>query len=109
MPVADNVVTYRLRIDLSGAEPPLQHELEVVSDLFLDELQWIIQVAFGWQDRHPHQSIPEDEVRLDEVLVRPGDKLLGWAHLITLETVLPRSASMPNARCVADQPDRRAG
>ena len=87
MPVADDVVTYRLRIDLSGTEPPLWRELEVVSDLFLDELHWIIQVAFGREDRHLNQftaqpgrnrreGIPEEEVRLDEVLVRPGDKLL---------------------------------
>ena len=119
MSVADDVVTYRLRIDLSGTEPPLWRDLEVVSDLFLDELRWIIQVAFGREGRHLNQftaqpgrnteGTPDDEVRLDEVLVRPGDKLFGWAHLITLETVLPRSASMPNARCVAGQPDRRAG
>jgi hypothetical protein len=119
MPVADDVVTYRLRIDLSGTEPPLRRELEVVSDLFLDELHWMIQVAFGREDCHLRQftagqgrnteGTPDDEVRLDEVLVRPRDKLFGWAYRITLEAVLPRPASMPNARCVAGQPDRRAG
>jgi pRiA4b ORF-3-like protein len=88
-------VTYRLRIDLSGTEPPLRRQLEVASDLFLDELHWIIQVAFGWMDCRLHQSIPEEEVRLDEVLVRRGDKLFyeydfgdGWQHTIKLEAAL---------------------
>ena len=91
MSVADDVVTYRLRIDLSGTEPPLWRELEVVSDLFLDELRWIIQVAFGREGRHLNQftaqpgrnteGTPDDEVRLDEVLVRPGQALrLGPPH-----------------------------
>lgn len=110
--MADDVVTYRLRIDLSGTEPPLWRQLEVVSDLFLDELHWIVQVAFGWEDYHLHEFTAEEEVRLDQVLVRPGDKLSyeydfgdGWAHLIKLEAVLPRSESMPNARCLAGHRD----
>ena len=118
--MADNVVTYRLRIDLSGTEPPLWRQLEVASDLFLDELHWIIQVTFGWADHHRHEfqvhdgteGIPEEEVRLDQVLVRRGDKLFcaydfgdGWAHLIKLEAVLPRPQSIPNARCLAGQRD----
>ena len=135
MPVADDVLTYRLRIDLRGTEPPLWRQLEVVSDLFLDELHWIVQLAFGWEDCHLHEftagrerntvhylcplsaddgaeGIPEEEVRLDQVLVRPGDKLSyeydfgdGWAHLIKLEAVLPRAQSMPNARCLAGHRD----
>ena len=55
MPVADDVLTYRLRIDLRGTEPPLWRQLEVVSDLFLDELHWIVQLAFGWEDCHLHE------------------------------------------------------
>ena len=96
MPVADDVLTYRLRIDLRGTEPPLWRQLEVVSDLFLDELHWIVQLAFGWEDCHLHEftagrgrntvhylcplsaddgaeGVPEEEVRLDQVLVRPGN------------------------------------
>jgi Plasmid pRiA4b ORF-3-like protein len=116
--------TYRLRIDLGGTEPPLWRQLEVASDLFLDELHWIIQVAFGWADRPLHEfqvhagadAIPEEEVRLDQVLVRRGDKLSyaydfgdGWAHFVKLEAVLPRSESIPNARCLAGHRDGPAG
>ena len=134
-PDSRQTATYRLRIDLGGTEPPLWRQLEVASDLFLDELHWIIQVAFGWEDYHLHEfstgrgrstvhdlcplstddgaeGIPEEEVRLDQVLVRRGDKLFyeydfgdGWAHLIKLEAVLPRSQSIPNARCLAGHRD----
>lgn len=135
MPVADDVLTYRLRIDLRGTEPPLWRQLEVVSDLFLDELHWIVQLAFGREDSHLREftagrgrntvhylcpssaddgaeGVPEEEVRLDQVLVRPGDKLSyeydfgdGWAHLIKLEAVLPRTQAMPNARYLAGHRD----
>jgi hypothetical protein len=127
-------VTYRLRIDLTGTEPPLWRQLDVASDLFLDELHWIIQVAFGWENCHLHQfttgrgrntkyflcsyladddeGIPEEEVRLDEVLVRRGDKLsyeydFGdcWQHTIKLEARLARADTEPIARCVAGDRD----
>ncbi len=94
-------VTYRVRVDLVGAKPPLWRRLELASDLFLDELHDILQVAFGWTDSHLHRfasgperygpetehylgpfelaegdaGIPEGEVRLDEVLVDAGDRL----------------------------------
>ena len=143
-------VTYRLRIDLTGTEPPLWRQLEVASDLFLDEFHWIIQVAFGWENCHLHQftagrgrntkhylcsyladdgadGIPEEEIRLDEVLVRRGDKLSyeydfgdGWQHTIKLEATIPQAGTEPVALCVAGdvrhrrdqrdagQPDQRA-
>jgi len=94
-------VTYRVRIDLEGTDPPLWRRLELVSDLFLDQVHDIIQVAFGWTDSHLHRfasgpdrfgpqtehylcpfdvdegdtGIPEGHVRLDEVLAEPGDRL----------------------------------
>ncbi len=137
----DDAVTYRLRIDLDRTKPPLWRRLEVASDLYLDELHWIIQVAFGWDDDHLHEfssgrgwevehylcpqvddgGVPEEEVRLDEVLVDRGDKLSyeydfgdGWQHTIKLEALLPRRDSGPAARGMtgrrdADQPDGRAG
>ena len=95
------MVTYRVRIDLEGTDPPLRRLLEVASDLFLDQVHDIIQVAFGWTDSHLHRfasgpdrfarrteqylcpfdvaegdiGIPEGHVRLDEVLAEPGDRL----------------------------------
>lgn len=48
-------------------------------------------------------GIPEEDVRLDEVLTAVGDKLFydydfgdDWQHTIKLEAVLPRRDSRPN-------------
>jgi hypothetical protein len=100
-PRRSDVVTYRVRVDLKGTKPPLWRRLELSSDLLLDEVHQVIQEAFGWTDSHLHQfgsgpdlyspetelylcpyqvdegetGIPEEQVRLDEVLVDVGDKL----------------------------------
>jgi hypothetical protein len=100
-PRRGDVVTYRVRVDVSGTKPPLWRRLELASDLFLDELHEILQVAFGWTDSHLHRfmsgprpygpeaeyylgpleaadgeaGVAEDEVRLDELLADPGDLL----------------------------------
>ena len=92
---------YRVRVDLDGTRPPLWRRLELASDLFLDQVHEVIQVAFGWTDSHLHQfgsgpgrygpetehylcpfqvedgetGIAEEDVRLDEVLADAGDKL----------------------------------
>jgi len=133
-----DVVTYRVRIDLKGTRPPLWRRLELSSDLLLDELHGVIQEAFGWTDNHLHQfssgqnphspeaelylcpfqvdegdiGIPEEQVRLDEVLAEPGDKLYyeydfgdGWEHVIKLETVSARTAPAPRAVCTDGRRD----
>jgi hypothetical protein len=101
-PRRDDVVTYRLRIDLKGAKPPCWRRLEVASDLMLDELHEVMQAAFAWADAHMHQfaaggssfydpdseqylteddiedgeeGIAERDVRLDELLEDLGDRL----------------------------------
>ena len=132
-PRRDDVVTYRLRIDLKGAKPPCWRRLELASDLMLDELHDVMQAAFAWSDAHIHQfaaggssfydpeseqylteydiedgeeGIAERDVRLDELLVDPGDRLFymydfgdGWEHVIALEAVLPRQPAAPRAVC----------
>jgi hypothetical protein len=133
-----DAVTYRVRIDLKETRPPLWRRLELSSDLLLDELHRIIQEAFGWTDSHLHQfasdpnpssqetefylcpfqvdegdiGIPEEQVRLDEVLADPGDKLYydydfgdGWRHAIKLETVSARTAPAPRAVCTDGRRD----
>ncbi|MGH3275036.1 MAG: plasmid pRiA4b ORF-3 family protein, partial [Streptosporangiaceae bacterium] len=51
-------------------------------------------------------GVPEERVRLDEVLSAVGDVLFyeydfgdSWEHVIKLEAVLPRAASAPQAAC----------
>ncbi|GAB3953144.1 hypothetical protein GCM10029976_092740 [Kribbella albertanoniae] len=132
-PRRDDVVTYQVRVELEETEPLLWRRLELASDLFLNEVHDIIQVAFGWTDSHLHEfasgaayydqtsehylcpfqveegetGVPENEVRLDEVLVEQGDELLylydfgdDWMHVIKLESVQPRVESAPRAHCV---------
>lgn len=125
-------VTLRVRIDLAGTRPPVWRRLELASDLFLDDVHEIIQAAFGWTDSHLHRfgcgpgyydpeteyylcpfsvdegddGVPEDQVRLDEVLVDVGDRLFyaydfgdDWQHVIRLEAVVAREESAPHAIC----------
>ncbi|HEY7816167.1 MAG TPA: plasmid pRiA4b ORF-3 family protein, partial [Nakamurella sp.] len=53
-------------------------------------------------------GVDERSVRLDEVLVEPGDRLWyeydlgdGWTHTVDLEEVLARDQDAPPARCLA--------
>jgi hypothetical protein len=131
-------VIYRVRVDLNGTKPPVWRRLELASDLFLDQVHEIMQAAFGWTDSHLHQfgsgpghydpatehylcpfqveegdpGVPEEDVRLDEVLAEPGDTLFydydfgdGWQHTIRLEAVLPQPTSAPRAVCIAGRRD----
>ncbi|WP_170134319.1 plasmid pRiA4b ORF-3 family protein [Murinocardiopsis flavida] len=131
-PRRGDVATYRVRVELTGTNPPLWRRLELDSDLFLNEVHGILQTVFGWQDYHLHRfasgplyysddteyylapfeaaegetGIPEEQVRLDEVLAEAGDRLFylydfgdDWEHLITLQAVLPRTENVPKARC----------
>ncbi|NDL60179.1 plasmid pRiA4b ORF-3 family protein [Phytoactinopolyspora sp. XMNu-373] len=131
-PRRDDVVTYRVRVDVKGTKPPLWRRLELASDLFLDDVHDVIQFAFGWTDSHLHRfasgptfhspeteyylcefevdegevGVPEGDVRLDEVLVEPGDKLLynydfgdDWEHVVKLEAIAPRDDDAPRALC----------
>jgi hypothetical protein len=129
----DDLVTYQVRVDLTGTKPPLWRRLELASDLYLNEVHEILQAAFGWTDSHLHEfasgkdyyhhstehylcpfqadegstGVPEEDVRLDEVLAEPGDRLFylydfgdDWMHVIKLEAVRPGDDSAPRAVCI---------
>jgi hypothetical protein len=51
----DEAVTYRVRVDLDDAQPPIWRRLDLRSDLTLDVLHQVIQVAFDWTDSHLHR------------------------------------------------------
>jgi hypothetical protein len=104
-PPLDDVAIYRIRVDLDHAEPPIWRRLELRSDLPLDVVHQVLQVAFDWTDSHLHRfslggdpfdpaaqvflcpydveeaddddagGVPASEVRLDETLHEPGDVL----------------------------------
>ena len=112
----ERVATYRVRIDLDDATPPIWRRLELASDLTLEALHDVVQAAMGWTDSHLHQfrmdddltdafvtdfaeeegdeGVHERDVRLDQVLVSTGDRLRydydfgdGWDHTIELEAI----------------------
>lgn len=130
-PRREQAVTLRVRVDLAGARPPIWRRLELSSSLYLDELHEVLQEAFDWDDTHLHRfavgstfdpgveaylcpfdeeegdpGVPTREVRLDELLVEPGDRLdyvydVGdcWEHVLRLEAVLERQPDRPWVRC----------
>ncbi|WP_337061711.1 plasmid pRiA4b ORF-3 family protein [Kineococcus sp. G2] len=134
LPPRPEVVTYRVRVDLDDVRPPIWRRLEVSSDLLLDAFHDVLQTAMGWTNSHLHafrrrltgpadrfepqlltafdvaegeQGAAEADVRLDQVLGEPGDRLLytydfgdGWDHTIKLEAVTP-ARDDPRPRCVA--------
>jgi hypothetical protein len=104
-PPFDELKILRIRVDLADAEPPIWRRLDVRSDLALDAVHQVLQVAFDWTDSHLHRfslgghafdrtsqlflcpydaeegelddegGIPASDVRLDETLQEPGDVL----------------------------------
>lgn len=99
-----DVVVYRVRVDIDDATPPIWRRLDLRSNLTLDLLHQVLQVAFDWTDSHLHRfslgggafdrdsqlflcpydvddSEGDDDgvaaaaTRLDETLTEPGDLL----------------------------------
>ncbi len=98
----ESAATLRLYVQLEGSFPPVWRRIEVASDLGLDDLHDVLQVAFGWEDYHLHRfttgperdlgtafactadlaqgfedetSLPTWDVRVDELLVATGERL----------------------------------
>jgi hypothetical protein len=123
--------SYDLHIDLVDANPPIWRRLRLRGDLTLDRVHQAIQRAMGWQDSHLHRfvvpsdgpvfvseydeedgeaGIPEASVRLDQVLLSPGDEVGyeydfgdGWEHAIAVERTGPYGDGSPAAVCLAGE------
>lgn len=124
--------TLTLRVDVDNTKPPVWRRLVLHGDLMLDEVHAVLQAAFGWQDYHLHRFWPgpdkriwtgpsfvtefdleegeegilESEVRLDQVLRSPGDRLFytydfgdSWTHTLRLEAVGLLERESPPAVC----------
>lgn len=120
-PPPDTPVALTLTIELVGAKPRIWRRLRLPGDLTLDQVHLMFQAAMGWTDSHLHRFIPgkgdayrgpyfitefdedegeegirEEDVRLDQVLREPKDRLTytydfgdDWEHLVTLESTSP--------------------
>lgn len=112
---------YTLRVELTGAKPPIWRRIVVRSDVTLDVVHRVLQASFGWWDSHLHrfsvgdpyvspyfttpadldegeEGTPEEVARLDQVLTEVGARLTyeydfgdGWTHRLLLEAVGPWS------------------
>jgi len=50
-----DVVVYRVRVHLDDSDPPIWRRLDLRSNLTLDLLHQVLQVAFDWTDSHLHR------------------------------------------------------
>jgi len=50
-----DVVVYRVRVHLNDSDPTIWRRLDVRSNLTLDMLHQVLQVAFDWTDSHLHR------------------------------------------------------
>ena len=127
-PPPEDVAELTVRVTLRGANPPIWRRLVVAGDTTLDALHEVLQIAMGWTDSHLHHFFPgsehrgsyfvtdydleegdegthEEDVRVDQVLREPGDRLCydydfgdGWTHDVRLESVAEVSGD-PLPRC----------
>jgi len=122
---AASQTVYQLKITLKGAKPPIWRRVQVPSDITLEELHYLIQMAMGWTDSHLHQftingveygqPMPEYDfdvrneapVKLSRVVAGEKSKFhytydMGddWEHEILVEKVLPRDANQFYPVCI---------
>ena len=111
---------YQIKVTLLRTVPRVWRRLLVPSDITLSNLHDLLQLAMGWTDSHLHEflfrgqcygptgpergvaeAIDERKVRLNQLLVRVGAKIVytydfgdGWEHGIVLEKGLPVDPNM---------------
>ena len=119
---------HRLKIGLRGAKPPIWRRIEVASDTSLEQLNDLIQAAFGWLGGHlwvfttaNDEFGPADaelgfrdaaRPTIATVVPRAGDRLRytydfgdDWQHDIVVEQVAAADAAATYPRClVGDGP-----
>lgn len=116
-PGEDLVLT--VRVEVVGSDPLIWRKVDVVGELGLDEVHFLLQALFGWVNLHLHRfsrdphaeaayflseededegdsGTPERCVRVDQVLSRIGEELTyrydlgdGWCVRLRLEATRP--------------------
>jgi len=120
---------YQLKITLKWSKPPIWRRLVARSDMTLDRLHSVIQIAMGWTDSHMHQFVvgrtfygrsdPEmggadiemlDETRHSLADLAPAAKSKfiyeydfgdSWEHEVVVEKVLAPDRGFKHAACLA--------
>ncbi|MGH9594776.1 MAG: plasmid pRiA4b ORF-3 family protein [Bryobacteraceae bacterium] len=104
----------QIKITLLGAKPPIWRRVLVPSDMTLERLHDVVQLAMGWENRHLHEFQiggkrldNERAVLMLNVLGQAGAKALytydfgdGWEHSIVVEKVLPPEPGLAYPLCL---------
>lgn len=102
----------RLYAELDYIEPAIWRRIELPASLHLDDLHWVMQIAFSWENSHLHafmqgrRTLDNEQISLEQVFRKPNDQISylydfgdSWTHIITVEVLMPRGG--PGAvRCV---------
>jgi hypothetical protein len=123
--IASKAPVYQIKVTLEDSKPPIWRRILVRSDVTLEKLHYIIQVAMGWTDSHLHQFIvgqtyfgephldygfemqDERRVKLNQVAPGEGAKFRyeydfgdGWLHMLLVEKVLAPEPGQQYPVCV---------
>ena len=118
---------HTVRASLHGAKPPVWRRLELPSDLTLDMVHAVMQIAFAWHGYHLHQfetacgafGRPDDDgdrgfeevgdesaAALAQVAAEEKAKIVyvydfgdDWRHDIVVEKITPALPGVPYPRC----------
>jgi hypothetical protein len=123
------VPLYQLKISLRWSKPAIWRRVVVRSDLRLDKLHWVIQVAMPWTNSHLHQfilgrtyygvpdpdfagmgseTLNEKKYVLADLAPAAKKKFVyeydfgdGWQHEVVVEKVLPPDPGFKHPVCLA--------
>ena len=120
------LTVHEIRVTLLDVNPPVWRQIRVPSALPLSTVHAVIQIAFGWEDRHLHEwrvgdityGLSDEDSWGEELHdestalladVAPVDSLLrydydfgdGWEHLVEVTAVLPYSGQVVPVACLA--------
>jgi hypothetical protein len=121
-----SLTVHELRVTLLDVSPPVWRLIRVPSALPLSTVHAVLQIAFGWEDRHLHEwrvgdviyglsdedSWGEDLADESTAIlgeVAPVDSILrydydfgdGWEHVVEVMAVRPYDANVPPVACLA--------
>ena len=125
----------RVKLSISDVRPLIWRRVAIPGSWHLGQVHDVIQLAFGWQDYHPHEFerdgrrwgprdpspdsdiLREQVARLHEVVPHVGDQLSytydfgdDWVHTLVVEELLPpqRTAACLGG-CRAGPPEDSGG
>jgi hypothetical protein len=116
---------FELDIVLAEVQPQVRRRVQIPGEVNLAVLHEVVQSAMGWTNSHMHdfqfrgqcygstdperglaEGIDERKVRLNQLLVRVGAKMVytydfgdSWEHAIVLEKCLPVDPNMAYPAC----------